>query len=162
MSNWLLILKPYFLTALASVLPVTELRASIPWAVAVFSANPWLLMVAAIVGNIVPAFILLWGLDYVDHRLLMKESFIRRIYERIIARTRRKTETKVLRYGYVALLIFVAIPLPGTGAWTGSIAAWVFGLEKKKSLLMICLGVVLAGIVVTLITTGVINFIKIS
>jgi hypothetical protein len=41
-------------------------------------------MVAAIVGNIVPAFILLWGLDYVDHRLLMKESFIRRIYERIM------------------------------------------------------------------------------
>jgi len=161
MSSWWLFLKPYALTFLASTLPITELRGSIPWALSVFHTNPWLTMVVAIIGNFIPAFVLLWGLGHIDRVLLSRQSFIKNIYDKVISHTRHKTETKILQYGYLALLLFVAIPFPGTGVWTGSIAAWIFGLSKKKSLLVICLGAVLAGIVVTLITTGTIKFIKI-
>ncbi|MFW0837929.1 MAG: COG2426 family protein [Candidatus Komeilibacteria bacterium] len=152
------ILKPYLWAAFLSTLPVTELRGAIPWVLSLYEAQPWLVMIAACIGNIIPAIILLWGLDLIagidDQE---SRNPVRRSINWVLDRTRRRTEKKVLQYGYLALLLFVAIPLPGTGAWTGAMAAWLFGLRKKPALLIISLGVILAGIIVTLITTGVIN-----
>jgi len=155
----ILILKPYLLSFWLSMLPVTELRATVPWIIFTYGDQWFWLVVVAVIGNIVPAIILLWGLSYVDRILISRMNIISRIYNKVIQRTRRKTQTRILRYGYVALLLFVAIPLPGTGVWTGSIAAWLFGLPKKQSLVVVSLGAVVAAVIMTLISKGIsLNF----
>ena len=67
-------------------------------------------------------------------------------------RIRRKLHKKVEKYGYFGLTLFVAVPLPITGAWTGTLGAWFFGMDKLKSTLAILLGVLIAGIIVTIVT----------
>ena len=156
----LISLKPYLIVLWMSILPVTELRAAIPFVLSYYGGEPVLIFIFSVIGNIIPAFFILWGLDLVNDSLQKHENFIKKTYNWVLARARNKTESKVLQYGYLALLLFVAIPLPGTGAWTGSLAAWLFGLPKKKSFLIICLGVILSGIIVTLLTTGAINIVK--
>ena len=76
----------------------------------------------------------------------------------LFERTRKKTKDKIEKYGDLALIIFVAIPLPNTGAWTGTLAAWLFGIPMKRALLNIFYGVLIAGVIVTMITSGLINF----
>ena len=68
-----------------------------------------------------------------------------------------KFEKKYNTTGFLALMIFVAIPLPGTGAWTGCLISWFLDLDRKKSLLYISLGVLIAGIITTLASLGIIN-----
>ena len=70
-----------------------------------------------------------------------------------------KHSDQIKKYGYWGLFLFVAIPLPGTGAWTGSLLAVLFGLNRKKSLLYIFLGVLTAGLIMTLVSFGAINWI---
>ena len=72
-------------------------------------------------------------------------------------RPRHKFTGKYQRWGELALVIFVAIPLPMTGAWTGSVAAFIFGIPKKRSLTLISLGIMIAGVIVTLATLGIIS-----
>ncbi|MFW0862181.1 MAG: COG2426 family protein [Candidatus Komeilibacteria bacterium] len=151
----MLILKPYILAFWLSMLPVTELRATVPWIIFTYN-DQWLsLVITAIIGNIIPAILLLWGLSYVDKLLIDRMNILAKVYNKVIQRTRRKTLTKMNKYGYLALLLFVAIPFPGTGVWTGSIGAWLFGLPKKQSLIVISLGAVLAGIIMTLVSKGI-------
>ena len=72
-----------------------------------------------------------------------------------MARARNKVSEKVNKYGLLGLMLFVAIPLPITGAWTGTVGAWVLGLDRKKSILFILLGILISGTVVsTVIYTG--------
>jgi len=151
----MIILKPYILAFWLSMLPVTELRATVPWIIFTYN-DQWLsLVVTAIIGNIIPAILILWGLSHIDKILENRINIIAKVYNKIIQRTRRKTQTKMNRYGYLALLLFVAIPFPGTGVWTGSVGAWLFGLPKKQSLIVISLGAVLAGIIMTFVSKGI-------
>ena len=73
------------------------------------------------------------------------------MFERIVERARRKIHGAVERYGYWGLMIFVAIPLPLTGAYTGALGAWVLGMRRGKAMLFIALGVALAGAIVSLV-----------
>jgi uncharacterized membrane protein len=72
----------------------------------------------------------------------------------LFSRTRHKFFGKYEVWGDLALVIFVAIPLPMTGAWTGAVAAFLFGIDKKKSLFLVTLGAMMAGVIVTLATLG--------
>jgi len=148
------------LTILYSALPVTELRASIPLAIS-WGLNPILVLFLAIVGNIIPVFILLFGLDAITNLAKKYSSLTDKFLEWVFERTRRRTIEKIKKYGPLALFIFVAIPLPMTGAWTGSIAAWLFGISFKKAILPITLGVITAGIIVTAISVGLFSYINI-
>jgi len=78
----------------------------------------------------------------------------RDFFDWLFDRTRRKLTGRVEKYGYWALTLFVAVPLPVTGAWTGALAAFVFGLPKKKALLAIFVGVCISATIVTLVTVG--------
>jgi len=151
----MILLKTYLLSFFLSMIPLTELRATVPW-IMVTHGEQWVgLVIVAIIGNIIPAIILLWGLGLVDKFLAKRFNFFAKIYNKVLQLTRKKTQKKLLRYGYLALFLFVAIPLPGTGVWTGAIAAWLFGLPKRQSLITIILGTVLAAIIMTLISKGV-------
>jgi uncharacterized membrane protein len=147
---------------LLSIAPVSELRGGIPIAVEYCLRNNlsvnWAIA-AMIAANILIIFPIFFFLDNFHNRL-MKLSFYRRLFNAYLRKLRKKVddfEKKKAVYGFAALMIFVAVPLPGTGAWTGTIIAWILGLERKKSIISIALGVIIAGILIGLATLGVFN-----
>ena len=137
----------YFL----SMLPVTELRATIPLALALGVA-PLKAYLLAVLGNLTPIIPILLLLEPVSNRLRIF-PVVDRVFRKILARTRQKGRD-VQKYGAIGLAIFVAIPLPGTGAWTGAALAGLFGLNYFMSVISIGAGVALAGVLVMLACLG--------
>jgi len=136
-----------FWTVLLALAPIAELRGAIPYALynGMGIIPAFLLSVA--VNSLVSPLLLLFISTL--HRLLSKWKWYARAFERVVERARRKVHDPVEKYGYWGLAIFVAIPLPMTGAWTGALGAWVLGMNPKKSFLAITAGVIGAGVVVT-------------
>ncbi len=134
-----------------SAAPIAELRGGIPLAISRgYPAGAAYFL--AVLGNLLVVPILLVGLRYGED-LLLRWRPTRALLEWLFARTRRKGRL-VERAGPVALVLLVAIPLPGTGAWTGAIAARLFGIPMRRALPWIGLGVLIAGIVVLLVSLG--------
>ena len=136
---------------LISMIPIFELRGSIPIGVHRYKLPYWKVIPISIVGNMFPIFFILLFFDFVT-KIFFKVPFLKKILEAIFARTRRKTVV-IQKYEEIGLMLFVAIPLPITGAWTGSLAAYLFGLKFWKSILFIFLGVCIAAVVVTFLTS---------
>ena len=88
-----------------------------------------------------------------------KFDFFRRIFDWLFERTRKKFYNKHEKYGDLALVLFVGVPLPTTGVWTGAVAAWLFGVKPKKAFALISLGVSISATIVTLITLGIFKII---
>lgn len=137
-----------------SALPVTELRVSIPLAISLGMA-PFRAYIIAVLGNILPVMPLLLFLNPFSV-WLCRIPAVESIFHRVIERTRRKGKN-VGKYGIWGLVLFVSIPFPGTGAWTGAILAWLLGIDIIPSFLAICVGVCCAGILVTLASVGAIK-----
>jgi uncharacterized membrane protein len=135
-----------------SAAPITELRGGIPLAISQGYA-PAAAFLLAILGNLLIVPVLLVGLEYGED-LLLRWRASRVLLQWVFARTRRKGR-RIERVGPVALVLLVAIPLPGTGAWTGAIAARLFGIPMRKALPWIGVGVLIAGIIVLLVSLGV-------
>ena len=135
------------IAALLSLLPVSELRGAIPFAVA--SGMPLLLAAAWCVAWNALAGPLAYLFLSTVHRFLYRWRAYASFFDRFVERARAKVHASVEKYGYWGLMVFVAIPLPLTGAWTGALGAWVLGMERRKSMLSVALGVLVAGIVVT-------------
>jgi len=143
---------------LTSMLPITELRATIPLALIVYEMPVWSAFLLAILGNLVPVILIIWFLNLLINKFLIHQIYIfNRFFSWLFERTQRKYSKKFERWRDLALVILVAIPLPFTGAWTGALAAFVFGIPIKRAFPLIALGVLIAGIIVTTITLGVIN-----
>ncbi len=136
---------------LISMIPIFELRGAIPIGIRVYHLPYWKTFIIAVVGNMVPIFFILLFFDFVT-KLFFKVSFLKKILIKIFERTRKKGAS-IEKYEELGLMLFVAIPLPITGAWTGSLAAYLFGLAFWKSILFIFLGVLIAGIVVSILTS---------
>ena len=143
------------LTMLISMLPVVELRGGLPAGVAMGLPIP-VAFAASLVGNMIPVpFIILFVrplFRWVRIHIPKLEGFISHLEARAEAKS-----ADVLRYQTWGLLIFVAIPLPGTGAWTGALVAALMGLRIKFALPAIGAGVAAAGVIVTLVCRGVIH-----
>jgi len=137
-------------TALLSVVPISELRGAIPFAVtngvSPLFAYFYAVFFNALVGPIVYIFLNTF------HKVFSKMGWYRNLFDTFVERTRHKTEEKINRFGYLGVALFVAIPLPITGAWTGTLGAWIFGLKKRKTIAAVILGVSISGLVVSLIT----------
>ena len=135
------------ISILLCIFPIAELRGGLPYALArgipLVPAYLVCVLANALVGPLV--FLFLATL----HRLLERWAAYRRFFERIVVRARNKVHRAVERFGYVGLAVFVAIPLPLTGAYTGAIGAWVLGMSRWKSILAIALGVAVAGVIVS-------------
>ncbi len=145
--------EPLAVTILAA-LPVFELRLAIPFALSVLDMPPWQAYLWSIVGNLLPVPFILWWLGPVTAWAERHWEGLHRFLERLFSHTRRRHTTRFERLRDLALITFVAIPLPVTGAWSGSLAAFVFGVERRKAFLLITIGVLVAGIVVTLLWEG--------
>lgn len=138
-----------WVVALAAA-PVAELRGAFPLAYFYYQM-PWQAAFAlSVAGNLIPVPFILWLLPLAEKYLRRFPAFDR-FFNWLFARTRRKAERTINTWGLIGLGLFVAIPLPATGAWTGSLAAYLFGFKKLPALLGIALGVLGAGIIVALI-----------
>ena len=140
---------------LISMLPIIELRGAIPIGAAI--GLPWYLnMIVSIVGNMLPVpFILLFSVKAFE--FMKKHNIMVKFIEKIENRAKKRSEG--LATGeFIGLMLFVAIPFPGTGAWTGALIAALFQFNRKRSFLYILFGVLIAAALVTLGVYGVIGF----
>jgi uncharacterized membrane protein len=142
-------------TLLIAMLPVSELRGAIPYALS--GGMSWQqAYLWAVIGNFIPVIPLLLFLEPISSFLSQRSSICHRFFDWLFARTRRRGRV-VERYEAIGLVLFVAIPLPVTGAWTGTVAAFLFGVRFRYALPAIILGILIAGTVVTLASLGVIT-----
>jgi uncharacterized membrane protein len=137
----------YFWTAFLSFLPISELRGAIPFAVAHevpwYIAYPFSACLNALVAPVC------WLFLSTLHRLFLRMKWYRNFFDRFVERARTKLHGNVEKWGWLGIAVFVAIPLPVTGAWTGTLGAWVLGLSRRRTLLAVIIGVFAAGALVT-------------
>ena len=132
---------------LISALPIVELRGAIPLAINLFNL-PWqYALLLAIAGNLIPVPFLLLFFNAISQRL-SKIGIFRRWFQWLEERTRRRSKI-IQRYKRIGLALFVAVPLPVTGAWTGSLAATIFEVKYKHAFLSIFIGICITGAIVT-------------
>lgn len=139
----------YFWAAFWSLMPISELRGAIPLAMASgwlwWQAWLWCVGFNILVAPIAYTFLATF------HRLFYRWGFYARLFDRLVERARLEVHDKIERYGYLGVTLFVGVPLPITGAWTGVLGAWILGLSRRKTFLAVVLGVMISGTIVTLV-----------
>ncbi len=139
----------YLITFLISMVPVIELRGAIPIAIAK-DIEPWVAFMLAVFGNMLPVPFILVFIRSI-FKWMKKYDRLGRIVTKLEARAESKSES-VRKYELIGLCILVAIPLPGTGAWTGALVAALMKMRIRRALPTIFVGVVIAGLAVTLVS----------
>ena len=147
-------LSPEVATVVVAMLPIFELRGAIPLALGL-GLDPWQAYCLAVAGNIIPVIPLLLFLGPVSE-YLRQFPIWDRFFTWLFARTRRRSDL-VEKLEVLGLMLFVAVPLPVTGAWTGTAAAFIFDIPFKHALPAIIVGVMIAGAVVTMASLGFIH-----
>ena len=143
------------LVFLISLLPVAELRGSIPLALGLKVAPPLLVFLICVGLNLLVIPITFIGLDLLAPPLIRRSKRMASIFAWFLKRGHGR------KWGMVGLALFVGIPLPATGAYTGVLIAYLLGMKREQAALAIATGVVMAGILVTLATLGIISFLGI-
>ncbi len=139
------------LTLLMTVSPVFELRGGIPLGILYYGLDPLFTFFVAIIANALIFFPVFFALRLFYEKLLFRIP----LFNKYLDSLRKRGKPKVEKYGFWGLTLFVAIPLPITGAYTGTILAWLLGMDWRKAFPAVGLGVIVAGVVVLLITLGV-------
>ncbi|MCD4666237.1 small multi-drug export protein [archaeon] len=141
--------------ALLSILPISELRGAIPYALSL-GINPIIAFFFAVAFNILVFPLVFFFLDKVHHKLMKYFSYYNKFFNFYINKNRKKLEKHVgTNLEFLFIMLLTAIPLPFTGAYTASILSWFFGIKRNKAFLAVSLGVIIAGILVTLATLGI-------
>lgn len=147
----------FVLTALISMLPVVELRGGIPFGIST-GLPVYLAVISSVLGNMLPVpFLILFTrrvFEWMRHHIPRLDGLIVRLEKRAETKSQFVQSSK-----FWGLLILVAIPLPGTGAWTGAIIAALLDIRMSRALPAICVGVLIAGIIITLATAGVVHLV---
>ena len=147
--------KKYLIMFLISMVPIVELRGAIPYA-AVFGIPTFRALIICMIGNMLPVPVIYWF----ARRVLMwgkDKKYIGKFFTWCIQKGENGGPKLLEKTGggvYIALMLFVGVPLPGTGAWTGTLAASFLDLDWKKSALAVMGGVVLAGLIVGVVSYG--------
>ena len=131
------------LVIFVAALPILELRGAIPLGLGM-GMGPWHVFFLSVFGNLLPIFPLVW-LIRPAYNWLHRRGWTG-LADRLLSRTRVKSAS-VAKYGAIGLMLFVAVPLPGTGAWTGALAAFIFGIPKRWALPAISAGTAMAGLI---------------
>lgn len=135
----------------AAMLPIIELRGALPFGRSVLGMSTLEAYLWSVLGNLIPVPFILWLLGPVTAWAESHWGWLHRFLERLFAYTRRRHSERFERLRDLALITFVAIPLPITGAWSGSLAAFVFGIRRSRALVLISVGVAIAGVIVALL-----------
>ena len=143
--------RTLLVTLALCLLPISELRGGLPFALSNDIPLPAAYLICVGANALVAPLVYLFLSSL--HKLLERWRLYRRFFERIVERARRKVHVKVEKYGYLGLVLFVAIPLPITGAYTGTLGAWILGMDRRKTILAVLGGVIIAGIIVATVYT---------
>lgn len=136
-----------------SILPILELRGGLI-AASLLNVSPLTGYIVSIIGNTLPVpFILLFINKILDWMGKSKIKWMNKL-SKWLDKKARKHKDSIEKYGYLGLTLFVGVPLPGTGAWMGCLAASVLNMDKKKSFISIMLGIIMASIIMMLISYG--------
>lgn len=149
-------MKAYIFTLLFAMIPIFELRGAIPAAVLGYHMHPAVAYIIAVIGNMIPVpfiylfarKILVWGKD---------KKYIGKFFTFCLVKGEKGGEKLKAKSGkglFIALMLFVGIPLPVTGAWTGTLAASILDMGFKKTMLAVFCGVLIAGVVILLVIVG--------
>jgi uncharacterized membrane protein len=138
-------LNEFLAVAVTSMLPIAEVRGGIPLGIMIFKLDPALTIAVSAITNTLVFFPVYFGLELFYERFFIRFGWARLLIERI----HKKGKPMLDKYGIIGLAIFVGAPLPFTGAWTGTGIAWLFGLEWKKSFIVIAAGVLMAAAIVS-------------
>ena len=133
-----------------SMLPITECRLTIPFGILVFGLPWYLVFFICVISNAMIGVFLIAALDWLI-KIFSQISFFKKLIDKLIYSSKGKYQ-KYNRFKSSGLLLFVGIPLPGTGAWTGALVSYVIGLHKGLSMLSIVQGVILSGIIMTILS----------
>ena len=133
-----------------SLMPVLECRLGMFTAIVLLNMNAFVGFIISFLGNILPIPFILLLINWI-FELLKKVPVINKLVFWLEDKTLKKRD-KIDKYGIWGLLLFVAIPLPGTGGWTGALLASLLHLDKKKSFGVICIGVFIAGLIITVLS----------
>lgn len=147
------VLRPEVIVFIVSLLPILELRGGI---LVGFLLGMDLLpsFIIAFIGNIIPVPFILIFIKFIFKKL--KKTRMKGFIEKIENKAMSKSD-QIQKYAYLGLFLFVGIPLPGTGAWTGSLIAALLEMDNKKSFGIIVLGVIMAGIIISILSYGVLG-----
>ena len=143
----------FLLTLAMAMVPVIELRGAIPVGIAA-DLPVWLVFIAAVIGNMIPVPIIILFVRKVFAWLRSKSAWLEDKVSRLEARAEKKAAL-IYKYELLGLLIVVAVPLPGTGAWTGALIAALLNIRLKVAFPTILGGVLIAGVIVTCISCGI-------
>lgn len=143
----------FVMTMLVSMVPVVELRGGIPYGVAA-GLPVWQAYIAAFIGNLIPVPFILVYIRQIFKMIRRRMPKMNSLIDKLEKKAHLKGAT-MQKYQYLGLAIFVAIPLPGTGAWTGALAAAFLDMRLKKAFPAAILGVAVAGLLISMITFGV-------
>ncbi len=141
------------MTMLISMVPVLELRAGIPAGV-IAGLDIKTAVIAAVIGNLIPIPFIILFIRRIFKWMKGKNEWLAGIATKFEAKAEKNKE-KVLRYEFWGLMLFVAIPLPGTGAWTGALIAAMLDMQLKRAVPSIAVGVLIAAVIVSIATYGV-------
>lgn len=146
-------------TMLISMLPVAELRAAIPVALNAFGMHPASAYLWAVIGSIIPPVLFVFFLDAVSRFLSRHSKWFASFFSWLFEKTQRKTKAKIEKYGAFGVLLVAAMPIPILGGgWTAALGAFIFGIQKRKSIPAIVAGTMIMGVIILGMTLGVQRF----
>ena len=139
-------------TFLIALIPVTELRASVPLAIKVYGMTPFAAWLYSVAGTFFAMVLIVFLLDPIARLLSQWFAVFDAFFKWLFEHTRKRAGSKMEKYGSWALFILAATPIPLLGGMTGALAAFVFGIQKKKSLPLLLFGTMVSGLIVTWVT----------
>lgn len=144
---------PIWIIFIVSMIPIVELRGALLAAGPLFGIDMWQAAIVSILGNMVPIPFILWFITPIFNWMKKTKRF-RPMVEKLEKKSMGKSD-QIQKYEFTGLMLFVGVPLPGTGAWTGALIASLLGIDLKKALLSIFLGVCLAAVIMCVISYGI-------
>lgn len=145
----------YLVMFIISLMPILELRGGLI-AASLMNAPMWTSFLVCFIGNILPIPFILWFITSIFEYLKKKGKRLGKLVEKIENKANSKKD-QIERLKYLGLVLFVGIPLPGTGAWTGCLIAALLGMDKKKSAIAAIVGVIMAGIIMLIFSYGILG-----
>ncbi|MBU1974527.1 MAG: small multi-drug export protein [Nanoarchaeota archaeon] len=136
-----------------TLLPFLELRASIPYGVFNTDLSLTAIFFICVLTNILLAPLIYFFLNNIIY-LFLKINFINKLYQKTVSRVQRKAHKYVEKYGILGLAIFIGVPLPGSGVYSGALAAYILGFKFKDFFKAAVIGVLIAGVIVLLVSTA--------
>ena len=150
--SWFVNFPKELATFLIAIIPVTELRASIPLAYKVYGLSAFWAWFYSVLGTFFAMLLILFALEPVSKILSKYISFFDKFFDWLFEHTRKKAGSKMEKYGEWAIFILAATPIPLVGGLTGALAAFVFGIAYKKAIPLLLFGTMISGVIVLAIT----------